>query len=314
MRWCSLILLLLASCLEARDYTALLTGEVYSRNAQDIFTPHTPNWRASITMLAPEGQAVEPGDVVVQFDGTDTLRQLELQREQRSAQLALTDRDLAQLEKELTQTEFAVELSRVALELAAMKAEVPKGLIGSLEHAENQLAGKKAEKELAYAIEHRDEKRQALEARQKQAELDRRKADLTERWWQELLERLSVKASQPGYVIHGNHPWTRAKFQEGDSVRTSYRVAEVADTSDLAIRVWVNGVDRPHLQAGAKVSIVFDALPERLLEGRLESLSDSASKRLEWGSAAYFEGVVQFEAKAAPGLLPGMSARVEVAR
>jgi multidrug resistance efflux pump len=314
MRRHSLILMLLASCLEARDYPALLTGEVYSRNAQDIFTPHTPNWRASITMMAPEGQAVEPGDVVVRFDGTDTLRQLEQLRKQRSAHLALTDRDLAQLEKKLTQAEFAVKLARVQLELAAMKAELPEGLIGSLEHAENQLARKKAERELADAMEQRNEQRQALEARRQQAELDRRKADLTERWWQELLERLSVEASQPGYMIHSNHPWTRAKFQEGDSVRTSYRVAEVADTSDLAIRVWVNGVDRPHLQAGAKVSIVFDALPERVLEGRLESLSDSASKRLEWGNAAYFEGVVEFEAKAAPGLLPGMSARVEVAK
>ena len=313
MRWPSLVLLvLLAPALQARDYPTLLTGEVFSRSAQDVFAPHTPNWRASISMMVPEGQAVQPGDVVVQFDGTDTQRQLEAQREQRLAQLAVTDRDLARLQKELTQAEFAVEQARVALRLAAMKAEIPRGLIGALEHAENQLADRQAQQALDDAIEQRDEKRQALEARRLQAELDERKAELTERWWLELLERLSVEATQAGYVIHGNHPWTRAKFQEGDSVRTSFRVAEVADTDDLAIRVWVNGVDQPHIEVDSTVSIVFDALPERTLSGRLESLSDSASKRLEWGDAAYYEGIVRFDAEAAPGLLPGMSARVEV--
>jgi len=297
--------------LAARDYSPLLTGEVFSRTAQDIFVPHTTRWRANISMMVPEGQEVQAGDVVVAFDGTDTMRELEQQREQRRAQEALTNRDLAKLEKELTQDSFAVEQAKVSLELATMEAEIPKGLIGGLEYSENQLAAERASNALKDAMKQLAEKQLSLQARQQQAGLDLQKAELTEAWWQEMLERLSVEATQRGYVIHGNHPWTRAKFQEGDSVRTTYKIAEVADTSDLAIRVWINGVDRPHIKAGAPVTITLDALPEKPRLGRLKSISDSATKRAEWGTAAYFEGTVSFDSEQIPGLLPGMSALVE---
>ena len=127
-----------------------------------------------------------------------------------------------------------------------------------------------------------------------------------------MLETFTVEATQSGFVIHGIHPWNRSKFQEGDSVQTSFKVAQVADTSDLAIRVWVNSVDRPHIEAGAPVRITLDALPGRSLSGRLDSISDSGSKRDEWGRAVYFEGSVSFDANSVPKLLPGMSALVEV--
>jgi multidrug resistance efflux pump len=305
------LLLALSPGLAARDYSPLLSGEVFSRTAQDIFVPQMSNRRVNISKLAPEGQEVKPGDEVVAFDGTDAIRTLEQHRDQTRALEAITDRDLAKLEKELTQARFAVEEARINLELVTMKAEIPKGLIGALEHSENQLAKEQGSKTLQNALKQLTEKQQSLQARRDRAELDRQIAKLTDTWWQEVLARLSVKATQKGYVIHSHHPWTRAKFQEGDTVRTSFRVAEVADTNDLAIRVWVNAVDRPHIQASVAVSITLDALPEKTLAGRLETLSDSATKRQEWGKAAYFEGTVSFDADYLPGLLPGMSVLVE---
>jgi multidrug resistance efflux pump len=198
------------------------------------------------------------------------------------------------------------------MELGAMKAEIPKGPIGALEYADNQLANEKAIKALENAQKQLAGKVQNLDARQQQAELDRRKADITEAWLQEMLVRMTVLATQSGFVIHGKVPWTQAKIQEGDPARTNTMVAEVADTSDLAIKVWVNGVDRPHIEAGVPVTITLDALPEETLPGRLETISDSAGD--EWGKSIYFLGTVGFDAERIPGLLPGMSALVEFRR
>jgi multidrug resistance efflux pump len=127
-----------------------------------------------------------------------------------------------------------------------------------------------------------------------------------------MLDSFMVRAEQSGYVIYSNHPWTRAKFQEGDNVQTSFHVAQVADTSDLAIRVWINGVDRPRLDAGDRVSVRLDALPGREFAGHIEDLSESGSKRQEWGWADYFAAVVALDEDASDVLLPGMSALVEV--
>ncbi len=305
--------LMLASpaLLIAQESAPLFTGEVFSRKAQDIIVPLTTNWQAGISKMVEEGAAVRPGDVVVEFDGAEAARQLEQQREAARAEWAKTERDLAKLEKEFLQAVYALKMSELTLELADLRAATPEGLIGSIEYSENQLALESAKKALKDAGKQLADKDKSLRERREQAALDEKKFELTESWWTDMLTAFSVEAEQSGYIIYGNHPWTRAKFQEGDSVRTSFKVAQIADTSDLAIKIWINSVDYPHIKAGVPVNIVLDALPERKMQGRLESISDSGSKRGEWGRAVYFEGIVAFDNSAIPGLLPGMSALVE---
>jgi multidrug resistance efflux pump len=306
----------LAACVSlgalGADPPPMLTGEVLSRQAQQINVPQTNNWQSRITKLVPEGAHVEAGEVVVEFDGTEAARQLEQQRETARTEQARTERDIAQLEKELAQASFQLEQARVTLELATLKAEIPAGMIGAIEHAENQLALEQSTKALENARAQHEDKRKLLAERTEGAALDLRKLELQERWWAQMLDSFMVRAEQSGYVIYSNHPWTRAKFQEGDNVQTSFHVAQVADTSDLAIRVWINGVDRPRLDAGDRVSVRLDALPGREFAGHIEDLSESGSKRQEWGWADYFEAVVALDEDASDVLLPGMSALVEV--
>jgi multidrug efflux pump subunit AcrA (membrane-fusion protein) len=290
----------------------LLTGEVFSRQAQEIVVPLTTSWRAQISRLAPEGSFVEPGDPVVAFDGTEAARAIEQHRETVRTEQARTERDLARLDKELVQAQFQLRQAELALELATLQAEIPEQLIGAIEHSENQLSREEAVKSLDDAHKQLEDRRKSLVERRRQAELDGNKNELQAAWWSEMLESFSVAARQPGYVIYGNHPWSGAKIQEGDTVRTSFRVAQVADTRDLAIRVWINAIDRPRVAAGEGVTIVLDALPETEFSGTIETISDSGSKLQEWGGAVYFEGVVRFDATRPEGLLPGMSALVEV--
>lgn len=272
--------------------------------------PLTSNWQARLSRMIPEGTQVQPGDLVVEFDGSEAARQLEQQKETQRTETAKTERDLAKLEKELTDARYKLSQARVSLELAALKADLPEGLVGALEHSENKLAKEKAIKAADDAGKQLTDKQESITERQRQADLDEKKARNQTRLWQKMLKTLTVNATQPGFMIYGKHPWTRTKFQEGDTVQTSFRVAQIADTSDLAIQVWINSVDRPRVDTGTAVNIMLDALPGLELSGRLESISDSGAKRPEWGKAMYFEGVVLFESARETGLLPGMSALV----
>jgi HlyD family secretion protein len=307
-----LLLSLVAGVAQAAPAPMLLTGEVYSREAQEIIVPLTNNWQARISRMVPEGSYVEAGDVVVEFDGTEAALAMEQQRETTRTELARTERDLAQLEKALAQAQQQQRQAAVMLELSSMKAEIPETLIGAIEHAENQLAKEEAIKAVEDAHKQVADQRQSLADRIRQAELDAKKNELQAQWWSEMLESFMVTARQAGYVIYGNHPWTRAKYQEGDNVRTSFKIAQVANTRNLAIKVWINSVDRPRIQAGETVRIVLDALPDMEVSGVIETVLDSGSKRQEWGEGVYFEGIVTFSGAQPRGLLPGMSVLVEV--
>jgi multidrug resistance efflux pump len=300
----------LAAASEQRG--AMLTGEVFSLQAQEIIVPLTTNWQSRISRMVPEGSFVETGDLVVEFDGTEAARQLEQQRETARTEQARTERDLARLRKELAQAEYSLKIAEVDLELATLKAEIPEGVIGAIDYAENQLAFEEATNGLENARRQYEDKRRGLKERLEQAALDERKLEVQEAWWAQMLESFTIESSQAGYVIYGSHPWTRTKFQEGDTVQTSFRVAQVADTDNLAVKVWINGVDRPHVGRGDRVRIRFDALPGEAFDGELTELSDSGSDRQEWGDADYFEGVVTLAGDADGVLLPGMSALVEV--
>ncbi len=308
---------LLLACLLApltamsQQQDLLFTGEVFSQRAQEIFVPLTNNWQAIIGMMLPEGTQVQTGDVVVEFDGSEVLRQLEQQREAQRTEQAKTERDIARLEKELIQAGFQLKQARVALELASLKADLPEGLIGGLEYSENLLQRERAKKSLEDGQEQLKDKQESVKERARQASLDQQKAENQYKLWDQMLESFTIRAAQPGFIIYGKHPWNRTKFQEGDTVRTSFRVAQIADTSELAIKVWINSIDRPRIQPGTKVNIMLDALPTLELAGHLGVISDNGARRMEWGGALYFEAVVLFDSAQVPGLLPGMSALVE---
>lgn len=295
----------------AQAQDLLFTGEVFSRQAQEIFVPLTNDWQARISKMKREGTKVEVGEVVVEFDGAEVARQLEQQKETQRTEQAKTERDLAKLDEEILIASFALKQAEVTLELANLKAEIPEGLIGALDYSENQLARERAIKAVQNTTEQLRDKRQSLKDRQMQAELDVKKATSQIELWNEMLASFVIKATQPGYIIYGRHPWTRAKFEEGDTVRTSFRVAQIADTSDLAIKIWISSIDRPRVKPDVAVNIMLDALPDSRISGHLQSISESGEKRSEWGDGLYYEAVVVFDQKLGDGLLPGMSALVE---
>lgn len=304
--------LLFAVAATADTSPPLISGEVFSQQAQEIIVPLTTNWQARISRMVPEGSFVEQGELVVEFDGTEAARQLEQQRETTRTEQARTERDLARLQKEVAQARYQLRIAEVDLELATLKAEIPEGVIGAIDYAENQLAFEEAMNDLEDARQQYDDRQKRLAERARQSQLDERKLEVQEKWWAQMLESFTIEATQSGYVIYGMHPWNRSKFQEGDNVRTSFKVAQVADTSNLAVKVWINGVDRPRVGEGDRVTVRFDALPGQTWEGEIVTLSDSGSQRQEWGKADYYEGVVALAGATEGALLPGMSALVEV--
>jgi len=122
---CVLLLVMSPAVSMARDHDMLFSGQVFSRQAQEIFVPLTNNWQARISMMLPEGSEVKPGDLVVEFDGAEIARQLEQQLVTQRTEQAKTERDIALLEKELVAAEFGIEQADVVLALAVLRADIP---------------------------------------------------------------------------------------------------------------------------------------------------------------------------------------------
>lgn len=297
---------------QAPTYALMLTGEVESGKTQEVTMPMVSGWRAEIADLATEGSLVESGDFVARIDGSDVETTIEAQQEALDVFIASSKRDMTQLKIDLNNANLAYEKAKVDHQIAELKATVPLKFIGELEYKERQLALKQISKILT------DNNKNYLSLTLKQKEkkkevglgLQQNKKQLA--YWQERLENLTINAKQAGYVIHARHPRNGTKYQMGDQVRTGRIIAKVSQTTDMRVKAWINAIDLPKIEADMAVKVQFDALPNTEVGGEVVYISAGGNDKSNWGGGLYYEITVRLNNANQLGLLPGMSAMVEV--
>ncbi|MEM9302368.1 MAG: HlyD family efflux transporter periplasmic adaptor subunit, partial [Pseudomonadota bacterium] len=200
----------------------------------------------------------------------------------------------------------------VEQDVAAMEADVPAEFVGELEHAENQLALERAENLTVQYGKAVEDIREKLAERERTLKLDRNlKLQRIERA-ENMLTSFEIRASQPGFMIYGSHPWMGNKFSTGDTVNTGWEIARVADDGTVLVIAWINEVDAPRVEAGSEVLVRFDALPDAEVTGVLELLGTAPEEKADWGRAAYHRAEIRLRRLPEGVLLPGMSALIEV--
>lgn len=289
--------------------TEPLSGEVVSEQRQEIIAPFSFSWNMRLDWLAPQGQAVAKGDVVVRFDTAslaDRIQQLrsglevaelEYQRDavrhRMAIRLAEVELAIRALEKERAETQAGVPaglLSQARLDtlrLAALQAEM------AWQNARDKLESVKAARAAAEEIF-------AIEQQQKQHNID---------WWQHLIEQRTMRAGQKGFVLRALNRRTGKALQTGHNVQTSQPVASVLNPDKLAVTLWVPEFVWSEIQPGQTLSLRFDALPQVMLKGRIEKLSRRRQQSQVTGEGVFFQAAVSIEQNQ-PGiekLVPGMS-------
>jgi len=117
-----------------------VTGVLEAVDSLDVKPPPLTNvWDFKIANLAPEGTDVKVGDPVIGFDASDLTRKLEnMQNEAEAAQKKLDKkRDDAQLARR--DDELKIAQAEAALRKAALKTDVPRDLVASVDQRQVQL-------------------------------------------------------------------------------------------------------------------------------------------------------------------------------
>lgn len=307
-----LISLSLLLSVSASAQPLLLTGEVSARNSQVFVAPQADNWMVQIAWMVEEGARVAVGDPVVQYETASIAATLEqLEATLRRVQAEARRNDLAQ-DLVLREAQHQYQIAKLNLSKARLDASIPRELSSELQYEQYQLALAKAisahaEAEKALAIKEQDV---VAEKRRSQVEIASAKNELQR--VQVMLDAMTQRADRAGTAMYVEHPWTRQKVREGDSVQRGFSVLEIPSTDDLHIRAWLNEVDVARLQEGQGVSIGFDARPELIVTGTVERIANQAEPKEHWGESGYINVDINFDNSQSFGLLPGMSVLVEV--
>jgi HlyD family secretion protein len=295
--------------------TLRLSGTVEAVQATTIATPRLAgqnNNTLVIMTLVRAGQAVRPGDLLVEFDRQEQIRnsldrQAELNDFEQQIRKRQAQEDAARAADDSTMMQAGSAASRAQLEM--LKNE----MLPKIQAEKNTLALEEAETKLKALKQTYDLKRQAAQADIKVLEIRRERSANAMRQAASNADRMQIKSPISGIAVlkttwKGNN---LAEIQEGDEVRTGVPVVDVVNPATMRVRARVNQADVRELKIGQAVRVGLDAYPELSFSGTVDQISPIGVQSSLSPKVRNF--IVLMSVRGAhPNLMPDLTASLDV--
>ena len=288
-------------------------GQLRAAKDEKVVSPRVRG-DLKIVHLWPEGEQVEPGDLILQFDRAwhaqevkDKISRLEQAKADLSKFEAEQKRQRAEMGMQVEQKTAALELARINLQKSeygsAIEREEARIGVGQAERALEEARANLEAQEIVERVE-----RSHMEVRiaHRQKVYDGALSDY---------ERLSVRATRPGLVVHEvirkRGAGRRSKVKEGDMVWGGMSLLALPELDSMQVVSQVGEMDVHSVGPGLPALIRLEALPGPVFHGVVRDVAPMAAEKEGAPNVQVFEMVVDITEQD-ERLLPGMSASVEV--
>jgi multidrug resistance efflux pump len=296
--------------------TRRLNGTVEAVESTSIPAPRLAgqnNNSLVIMRLVNNGTTVKPGDVLVEFDRQDQIRNA-LDRKA----------DLTDLEQQIRKAEAEEVAAKASDESALQQARdaeakaklelIKNDLLPKIEAEKNTLAYEQAQATLQQLQESYGLKRAAAAANIKGLEIKRDRSAATMKQAESNAEKMLILSPLPGVAVikttwkNGGAP---VEFIEGDEVRPGQPVVEVVNPAAMRVRARVNQTDVNELRVGQPVRVGLDAYPSLSFDGTVTQISPIAQQSTLSPKVRTFVVLVLVNGSH-PNLMPDLTASLDV--
>ena len=297
------------------DITVTEAGELRAAKGEYINAPELHNWhgRLKIVRLRPEGEKVNVGDLVVEFDREEYYKDImdsEAQLQHAGAEmekiLARQRERLSGLKGTIEDKEASLRLSEINLQKMTYESQVEIERAGlNLKRAQTALEEAKRSLRTQEIVDRVERRKSELWIAKKEENLERAKKDY---------ESLSVRATATGIVVYEKIRKSgrrREKVRVGDEVWGGHSLVQLPDLSEMEVETQVNEIDARRLRVGQRSIVKMDAFPGLIFHGRIKQVAPLAQPDEEAFNVQIFEVIISIEEQH-DKLRPGMSAMSEI--
>ena len=296
------------------DITITEAGELRASQGENINAPrlHHMHGELKIITLRAEGEKVDVGDLVIEFDREeyskdimDAEAQLLHTRAELEKALARQRERIAELKGTVEDKEASLRLSEIRLQKMTYEArvEIERGKL-NLKRAQTALKEAKRNLETQEIVDRVERMKHDLQIANKEENLERAKKDY---------ESLSVRATAAGIVVY-EKIWKggrREKIRVGDGVWGGNSVVQLPDLSTMEVETQANEIDAQRIHVGQPATVKLDAFPQLTFHGRVKQVAPLARPEEEAHNVQIFEIAISIEEQH-DKLRPGMSAMSEI--
>lgn len=291
--------------------TLKIDGEVYAQRTVSLMPPAVDDlWQFNITRIAADGSQVKQGEVVLAFDGSELIKRLTEKQSLLKEKQSQLDKLLLELAERERNERLGSAEARSNREKAQRKTSQPEEIIGGIPYRKLMVARAQAEHRAALverrermAAEQRVQERRLLES--EVAQLQREVRDL-----QASLVAMNVAAPRAGLMMHRSN-WQGEKFDVGSQVWKGMSVAEIPDTTTLAVRAQLSERDLTRVKVGAPVRIVIEGGAGSALNGRVAAIGRTVRSKSRVQPIPVVDVEIRLDNPRAR-LKPGQPVRVEM--
>jgi len=307
------------SAVTRRDFvrSIRIAGTVEAVQATTVSVPRlqgqgTTTMSLVITRLIRPGSLVKPGDLLVEFDRQDQLKNAL----DRRAELSDLEQQIKKKEAEERAARARDDTAVQAAETALTRAQLDmtkNELIPKIQAEKNALALEEAQAKLAQLKKTFDLKRRAAEADIKILQIRRDRAANAMKQAETNANKMSVASSIEGMAVLRTI-WksnTMAEVQEGEEVRAGMPIVDVVNPALMRIRAKLNQADVNELRQGQPVTIGLDAYPDLSFKGRITQISPLAVRSTMSPKVRTFVALVEVLGSH-PKLMPDLTASLDV--
>jgi multidrug resistance efflux pump len=292
-----------------------LTGRVNAVESYSVKAPRLARQVSStilITKILPTGTSVKKGDILVEFDRQDQLKNI-LDRQAEYDNL-VHQIDKMRADQVAAQASDQTEMKTTEVDVRTAKVEMRKNDLIPKNEAEINLENlREAEAKLKLLEDTFALKREAEAADLRILEIQRNRAKKAVFHEQNNIEKMTIRSPMDGLVVlvplsKGSR---RLDPEEGDEVNPGGSIMLVVNPTAMEVSAQINQVDISRLYVGQPAEIHLDAYPELHFPGRIEHISAIASPSSNSNRIRYFTVVASIEGNH-PKLLPDLTAAVDV--
>lgn len=265
-----------------------------------------------ITHLAPSGAKVHKGDLLVEFDRQNEIKNAldkKAEYEDLLAQIRKKQADQA-----IAKAKDDTELQQATDAMKSAELETRRNEVVSRIDAEKNLTNlEEAKANLQQLQQTYQLKRAAEVADMKVLEIQRDRARSAMEHSESNAAKMEIRSPLDGIVIL-NTTWKgnqMGEVQEGDEVRPGVPFMQVMNPGSMQVRARVNQSDVPWLDIGQTVRIHLDAYPGIALPGKLQRLAAIGVTSGMSNKVRTFTGLFNIEGADAH-LMPDLSAAVDI--
>jgi RND family efflux transporter MFP subunit len=291
--------------------TVPAVGELEAATATQISVPNVRTGGLKVFWIVKDGSLVRKGDILVEFDASELLQQMEETENNLDAALRqleasvlrgnsetesiVVDRQIAEMELDKAQTQ-APRDAEIFSRNQIIEGELNIGLSNT---KVNEWTGKT------------DTKQKISVSSQRIIVIERKQHETKKTLLQQSLGSLKILAPHDGLVLLTKDETGKATAV-GETRWANYALMTIPDTSAIKARIQILEADAGNLKVGQPARVTVDSHPDTKFDAVVERIDTLARQPDKDSPVKYFEVLLKVEGRGGEILKPGKLARAEI--